>query len=487
MNLSELTAVLADREGGDGEEIDIEGIEFDSRRVGGGELFVCLEGLASDGHDFAAAAVSDGARALVVRRRIPGIPEVPQVVVPDTREALALLAARFYGDPSRGLATVGVGGTNGKTTVTQLLAAIGETTGKRCAVFGTLGNRIGGAVQPSGFTTPEAPQVQRLLREAVAAGTDWAVMEVSSHALDQKRVFGIDFAVVVFTNLSHDHLDYHGDMASYGEVKSRLYFPETRGSKREAVAVLNIEDPLGRELAERVSGPVRTYGFTGAAAYRALDLHTTPAGTRYRLETPEGVAAVDLPLLGRFNVLNALAAQAAAMALGATLDEAAAGLASTVRVPGRMDVVPGSREFLVVVDFAHTPDALTHALEAAREFTTGRVLLVFGCGGDRDRAKRPVMGAIAARLADAAWVTSDNPRTEDPERILDEILAGAKGGDLERESDRGRAIERALRSARPGDTVLIAGKGHETVQVLGDAKRPFDDRAVAMGILERLD
>ncbi len=451
-------------------------------------MFVCLEGLARNGHDFAAAAVSRGAVALLCRRWIDGVPGATQVRVEDPREAMARLSAAFYHRPSHELTLAGVTGTNGKTTVTHLVAAIAGEAGLKAEVLGTLGTGSAGAYRPTGFTTPESPDLQRLFREMAGRGTEWVAMEVSSHALAQKRAFASDFAAVIFTNLTRDHLDYHHDMESYFRAKALLFTREGRGSDTDAVAVMNVEDPAGRRLATLADGRVATYGFGGGADYRARRIHAGGEGTRYELVTPRGRAAVRLPLLGRFNVLNALAAQAAAMELGIPLGTAARGVERVGRVRGRMEAVRGDQPFLVLVDYAHTPDALERAMEASRELARGRLTVVFGCGGDRDPGKRPLMGRLAAERADRVVVTSDNPRSEDPEAILDAVLAGASGGDAEvvREPDRARAIRLALAGARRGDVVLVAGKGHETVQIVGEVKRPFDDRETAVSILTEL-
>jgi UDP-N-acetylmuramoyl-L-alanyl-D-glutamate--2,6-diaminopimelate ligase len=468
--------------------IDIRGIELDSRRVGGGELFVCLEGLARNGHDFAAAAVAKGARALVVRHPVSGVEGVPQVVVPDTRDAMARLAAAFFSHPSRAMAVTGVTGTNGKTTVTHLLRAVGTEAGKRTEVVGTLGSSMGDSYRETGFTTPEAPGLQRLFREAADRGTQWLAIEVSSHALAQKRAVATDFAAVVFTNLTRDHLDYHRNMEHYFAAKAQLFTREGRGSDADTVAVISLEDPAGVRLAGIADGRTATYGLGRGADYRARRIRVGARDTRYELVTPRGRAGVRLRLLGDFNVLNALAAQAAAMEMGVPLAVAARGVERVDRVPGRLEPVPGRQPFLVLVDYAHTPDALEHALRSARRMATGAVRVVFGCGGDRDPGKRPQMGRVAAEGADLVVVTSDNPRHEDPESILDAVVAGAKGGPgrVHREPDRARAIRYALEAAGPGDVVLLAGKGHETVQITGDAKVPFDDRRVAADVLKAI-
>jgi UDP-N-acetylmuramoyl-L-alanyl-D-glutamate--2,6-diaminopimelate ligase len=488
MKLRDLLVALPEYAQKGQRDVDVSGIELDSRRVGGGELFVCLEGLASNGHDFAATAVNQGAAALLVRRFLPELAATPQIVVADPREAMARVAAAFFSYPSRSLEIVGVTGTNGKTTVTHFVQAVAEAAGRRAEVLGTLGGKIGAGYQATGFTTPEAPALQRYLREAVDRGTQWLAMEVSSHALVQKRVFGTEFSAVVFTNLTRDHLDFHGTMEAYFEAKARLFSPEGRGSSRETVAVLNLEDPAGQTLAGTVEGKKATYGFGRGTDYRAHELRATPESTTYALSTPRGRASVHLALPGRFNVLNALAAQAAGMERGLSLEAVVDGAEALRRVPGRMERVPGSQPYSVIVDYAHTPDALEHALRAARSFTGGKLTVVFGCGGERDRGKRPEMGRVAAREADRIVVTSDNPRSEDPESILDAIMAGVEGGAVPylREVDRARAIRLALEHARPGDTVLIAGKGHERYQIIGQATLPFDDRAVAAQVLREL-
>jgi UDP-N-acetylmuramoyl-L-alanyl-D-glutamate--2,6-diaminopimelate ligase len=488
MKLSELIQALTRYEvRGDG-DIDIRAIELDSRRVGGGGLFVCLEGLARNGHDFAAAAVAQGAAALVVRHFLPEVSETTQVVVPDPREAMARLAAAFFSHPSRDLDVIGVTGTNGKTTVTHLVQAVGREAGRKTSVVGTLGSTVGGDYRETGFTTPEAPELQKLLRQAADADTEWVALEVSSHALAQKRSFATDFRAVVFTNLTRDHLDYHQDMQRYFETKARLFTPEGRGSDRGALAVINLEDRAGRALAEMTAGARVTYGFGKGVDYRARHVRLDARKTRYELVTPVGRSEVRLRLLGRFNVLNALAAQAVSVELGAPLEAAARGVSALTRVPGRMESVSGTQPFLVLVDYSHTPDALEHALRSARRVTRNRLLVVFGCGGDRDPGKREEMGRVSARLADRVVVTSDNPRHEDPESIIESVVAGTRDGSalVHREVDRARAIRFALECATEGDTVLVAGKGHEPYQIVGDRRLPFDDRRVAAATLREI-
>ena len=487
MKLHELIDALPSCELRGDAGVDIRSIEFDSRRVGGGELFVCLEGLARNGHDFAAAAVANGAAALLVTHHIREAAGAPQVVVPDTREAMARVAAAFFSYPAREMEVVGVTGTNGKTTVTHLLEAVGRQGGYSVNVMGTLGTKVGDTYASTGFTTPEAPELQMILRDAADRETSWVAMEVSSHALAQKRTFATDFSAVVFTNLTQDHLDYHGDMDAYFQAKELLFNAGSRGSSRDAVAVINLDDPAGKRLAGGAGDRVATYGFSKGVDYRARRIHATPGGTHYELVTPRGTAEVSLPMLGRFNVHNALAAQSVGMEFGMSLGDTVEGAQSVRPIPGRMEMVPGTQPFLVVIDFAHTPNALERALGAARGFTSGELCVVFGCGGDRDVDKRPEMGTVASRLADRVVVTSDNPRGEDPGRIIEDILSGIPDSNpVLREEDRANAIRVALNHGKPGDTILIAGKGHERVQILGDTSIPFDDRQVAASVLKEI-
>jgi UDP-N-acetylmuramoyl-L-alanyl-D-glutamate--2,6-diaminopimelate ligase len=462
-----------------GDPVEISGLAYDDRRVAPGTLFFCVRGFTRDGHDFAADAVQRGAAALVVERPL-GL-GVPEVVVDDVRGAMAQAAARFQGDPSRVLQVVGITGTNGKTTTAYLVRAVLEAGGLRCGLLGTVTSVVGGSERPVVRTTPEAIDLQATLSEMRRAGDAACAVEVSSHALELKRAYGVHYAAAVFTNLTQDHLDFHPDMEAYFATKRRLF---TDLAPR--AAVVNVDDPYGRRLAAELPHAV-TYAISAEADWRVTDLRTSVGGSDFVLWTPDGEAAVSLPLPGRFNVSNAMAALAVARALGVGLDDAVRGLAGAGRVPGRFEPVEAGQDFAVLVDYAHTPDSLENVLDAARGIAEGRVILVFGAGGDRDRAKRPLMGAIAARAADVAIATSDNPRSEDPEAILDELLAGAGAGALEREVDRRAAIARALQLARPGDVVLIAGKGHEQGQEFaGGRKEPFDDAQVAREALEAL-
>jgi UDP-N-acetylmuramoyl-L-alanyl-D-glutamate--2,6-diaminopimelate ligase len=478
MRLNELIAT--DAPGADAAEIA--GLAWDSRKVAAGDLFFCVPGEHSDGHDFAALAVRAGAAALVVERPL-GL-GVPEVVLPSVRAAMGPLAARFYGDPSARLRVVGVTGTNGKTTTAYLVRALLEAAGERCGLLGTITSVVAGVELPVTHTTPEAIAVQGALRTMLDGGDGACAMEVSSHALELGRVDGTHFAAAIFTNLTQDHLDFHADMEEYFQAKRRLFVPASSAASgsghRPSVAVLNVEDPHGRRLAAELSGAV-TFAIARQADYRARDVRMDFSGCRFTLETPEGERSVALPLPGRFNVSNALAALAATHALGADLDTLVAALERGVRVPGRFEPVREGQDFSVLVDYAHTPDSLENVLRAARELAQGRVVCVFGAGGDRDRGKRPLMGEIAARLADVTVVTSDNPRSEVPEAIVTEIVAGIDTAEtVHVEVDRRAAIGHAIALARQDDVVVIAGKGHEQGQEFAAGRKlPFDDVTVA--------
>ena len=461
---------------------DAASIVLDSRRVEPGSVFVAAKGRCADGASFAGEAFRRGA-ALVVSDS-PARPEAGGrwVQVADARLALAELAAAFHGDPSRDLTVVGVTGTNGKTTTTYLLAAIFKAAGRCCGRLGTVSYRTGGAEAEAPFTTPEAPEVQALLRQMVEHGAAACVMEVSSHALAMRRVDRTRFRAAVFTNLTRDHLDFHADMADYFDAKRRLFDMLPPG----APAVVNLDDPAGRRLAGLVGEPV-TYAVDQPAALRPERVESTRAGTRLDVPTPRGRLRLRSPLPGRVNAYNLLAAAGAAFALDLPLTAIEQGVEELDGVPGRFEVVSSPADDVwVMVDFAHTDDALRAALEAVRVLGAGRLVSVFGCGGDRDRAKRPLMGAVAARLCDVVVLTSDNPRSEDPERIIDEIRRGllatadeAGGCRHLAITDRRAAIGRAIAEAEPGDAVVIAGKGHERVQVIGNEQLPFEDRVVA--------
>src|SRR3954471_17146668 len=456
---------------GNGPDVEVSALAYRSSSVTEGALFFCVRGFTSDGHDFAADAVERGAVALVCERPL-GL-GVPEVIVPDARAAMPAAAARFYGDPTSELRVVGVTGTNGKTTTAFLVRALLEAAGVQTGLLGTVKSVVGGQEEAVERTTPEAIDLQATFRRMLDAGDRACAIEVSSHALELGRAEGIEFACRVFTNLSQDHLDFHNTMESYYLAKRRLF--ETGG---DAPSVVNVDDEYGRRLAGEIERPL-TYAIERDADYRARDVRFDPAGSSFTCETPDGPLAIETRLPGLFNVENSLAAIAAARALDVAPEAIQRGLVGADRVPGRFEPVEEGQEFTVLVDYAHTPEALANVLRAAREITRGRLHVVFGAGGDRDRAKRPLMGAAASELADRVIVTSDNPRSEDPDTIVDEVLAGTSG-DAEREVDRRRAIALAIESAEPGDVVVIAGKGHEQGQEFeAGRKEPFDDVTVA--------
>jgi UDP-N-acetylmuramoyl-L-alanyl-D-glutamate--2,6-diaminopimelate ligase len=453
--------------------VDIAGLAYDNRAVGPRDLFFCVRGFTRDGHEFAPDAVARGAAALVVDHLLDV--DIPQVVVPDVRQAMAPTAAAFYGNPTATLDLVGVTGTNGKTTTAHLTRSLLEADGRRTGLLGTVKSVIGGTELEVVRTTPEAIDLQRSFRAMLDGGDVACVMEVSSHALELRRVDDSEFAVAVFTNLTQDHLDFHPTMEDYFQAKRRL-FTEV-GARR---AVLNLDDPYGARLATDpgIAAPVTFALEHAGATYRADDLRTGLSGSRFTLHSPDGVAELSSPLRGRFNVYNVLGAFAAARALEVPFDTAVAAVADAGQVPGRFETVEEGQPFAVLVDYAHTPDSLENVLAAARELTGARLHVVFGAGGDRDRGKRPLMGEIAARLADRVIVTSDNPRSEDPEAIIAEILAGITRP-VEHDADRRAAIRAAIGGAGDGDVIVIAGKGHEQGQEFADGRKiPFDDVAV---------
>jgi UDP-N-acetylmuramoyl-L-alanyl-D-glutamate--2,6-diaminopimelate ligase len=459
MDLERLVAALGAVEVVGRAPVEVRDLAYDARAVTPGALFFCVPGARADGHDFAAEAVERGAAAVVVER--PLELAVPQVVVPDARASMAILADAFFERPTEELTVAGVTGTSGKTTTAFLLYAILAAAGRRPGLLGTVEARVGGERRGVVRTTPEAIDLQRTFREMLDAGDRSCAMEASSHASQLHRLDRVRFAVLVFTNLSQDHLDFHGDMESYFEAKRRLF---VAGNPRAAI---NLGDEYGRRLAAELPEAL-TFGFAPAAAIG-----------------PAALDGVDLKLRGRFNVENALGALAAARLLGIDDAAIARGLESVRGIPGRFESVEEGQPFTVIVDYAHKPDALENVLRAARELTRGRVICVVGAGGDRDRGKRPLMGRLASELADVAIVTSDNPRSEEPQTIIDEIVAGAVG-DVEVEPDRATAIARAIELAQDGDVVLIAGKGAEQGQQFADRTIPFDDRDAAREALRTL-
>jgi len=467
--------------GGRALTVEAKGVTHDSRQAGPGWVFVALRGLKVDGVTFAPQAIANGAAVVIAERAPDGQVTSPWSVVANARVALALLAAEFYGHPSRQMKVVGITGTNGKTTTSYVLSAMFEAAGVRCGLMGTVKYRIGTREVEATRTTPEAPEVQGLLRQMVDDGCGACVMEVSSHALALNRVDGMRFAAAVFTNLTRDHLDFHADMEDYFASKRRLFemLPD------DAPAVINLDDPRGAVLVETVKRPI-TYAINRRADVSPSTLNYSLEGLTFEVRLPQGVVHVRSRLVGRPNVYNILAATAAAAALDVPLDAIERGLEQLSGVPGRFEVVSDAADDItVVVDYAHTDDALRNLLETARPLARRRLITVFGCGGDRDRTKRPLMGMVAARLSDVVVITSDNPRGEDPVRIIEEARRGAQGelraGDTQLLTivDRREAILQAVKRAGAGDVVLIAGKGHEKYQEIGGRVLPFDDAAVA--------
>ncbi len=485
MKLSDLIAHLPDVVLHHHTEAEVRDVVYDSRRVGAGSLFVAIKGLTTDGNLYAEVARKKGAVA-VVSEQAQGSGG-PWVQVKDARQALAVLSSRLLGDPASALALVGVTGTNGKTTTAYLIDAALRAAGMTVGLLGTVQYRLGSRVAEAVRTTPEASDLQALLREMKDAGCTHGVLEVSSHSLALQRVHGLGFQVAVFTNLTRDHLDFHGDMDTYFAAKRRLFDTLLRP---DGHAVLNADDDRTPELARVSRGRVLTYSLGRRSAdLKAEDLSLGLHGTRFAVTTPEGRFEIASPLLGRFNVANLLAAFGAALALKVPAPIAVAGLTSISGVPGRLERVQAGQDFTVIVDYAHTDDALKNLLETMRDLKPRRLITVFGCGGDRDRTKRPLMGAVAARLSDLVVLTSDNPRSEPPEAILEEIQRGmptGRGAERQVVVDRREAIALAVELAQPGDVVVIAGKGHEPYQMLRDRSVPFDDRQVARDALSRL-
>ncbi len=489
MKLKALSKILKPQKISGKANPSILGIAENSKLVKKGDLFVCIPGAKRDGRAFASEAVEKGAAALVVEKKAVAGLKVPQLIVKDSREALALAAHAFYGNPSRRVKVIGVTGTKGKTTTTYLIRSILEQTGFKTGLMGTIAYEIGKKKIEANNTTPSSLTLAKLLNEMEKAGCAWAVMEVSSHALEMKRVLGLEFTGAAFTNLGRDHLDYHKTFANYFKAKSRLFL-EFKTVKARAV---NADDAYGRKLLAKLKSKGAGYGVKQKCAYQAVDLELNPGHLRFKVQG----RVFEVPLTGLFNVYNCLAAIAVLKELGLSWEAIQKGLAKAPAVPGRFEQVKGGQDFTILVDYAHTSDALEQALIASRQLIEGKnhqLISVFGCGGDRDKTKRPLMGEISSRLADLTVVTSDNPRTEKPSAILKDILKGIPAGSIQNghrrvfvEGDRGKAIRLALSMAKAGDVVLIAGKGHETYQVIGEEKQHFDDREEALkAVKERM-
>jgi len=477
-------------------EREIEGLAYDSRQVKPGYMFVALRGNRLDGHHFLERAVENGAVALVAEEFKTLDRAVERVRVPDARRALSRLAVQFYDRPFKGLNLIGITGTNGKTTTSYLLEAILTASGARPGVLGTINYRFSGKHYPAPVTTPESLDLMHLMRQMADGGATDVIMEVSSHALDQKRTADCPFRVAIFTNISRDHLDYHKSMEAYFRAKSRLFEGLEKGrSGKGPHAIINIDDPKGKDLAALTHAKVLTYGLEKGGDVRAVSITAEPAGIRARLITPVGEQRIRSPLMGEFNVYNIMAAAGGAISLGIPLDQVAQGIEQLKVVPGRLEPVENRRGIIVVVDYAHTPDALLKTIKALKDYAEGRLIAVFGCGGDRDKGKREVMGLVAGEHSDLVFITSVNPRSEDPSEIVKEIEKGTRKSGMERgewrahsqfnrsgyfvEPDRRVAIRKALSMAENKDVVLIAGKGHEDYQIVGSERRHFDDREEA--------
>jgi UDP-N-acetylmuramoyl-L-alanyl-D-glutamate--2,6-diaminopimelate ligase len=456
---------------------EIKSIEYDSRKVCAGALFFCIRGYKTDGHNYAASAVENGASALVVTRKLDI--NVPQVLVKDDREAMAYIAREFYGRPDEHLRMIGVTGTNGKTTSTYMIKSVLEGCGIKTGLIGTITNMIGSSELPTEHTTPESPDLFALLSRMVKEGCEAVVMEVSSHSLELKRVFGITYDCAVFTNLTQDHLDFHGSFENYMAAKRKLF----AASKRAAV---NIDDDAAHYMTQGLDIETLKFGITEKAQVSARNIEITTKGVTYDLVTPKGALPVRLRIPGIFSVYNSLGSAAACINLGIGLGAIKAGLEAMPSVAGRFEVLEtGERPFTIILDYAHTPDGLENTLKTVREFARGRIITVFGCGGDRDKGKRPQMGEIAGRLSTFAIITSDNPRTEDPMEIIRAIETGMKttGCEYVCIENRREAIRYAIENALPEDVIVLAGKGHETYQEINGVRYPFDEKIVVKELL----
>ncbi|MCL6610762.1 MAG: UDP-N-acetylmuramoyl-L-alanyl-D-glutamate--2,6-diaminopimelate ligase [Peptococcaceae bacterium] len=473
------------------DQVEIKGVSHDSRTIGQGYLFVAVKGFKTDGHLYVGDAVQAGSRAVLVEKEVEVPPGVTRVLVKNTRASLARLAADFYGRPSERTRVVGVTGTNGKTTTTYLIASIYRSAGMKVGLVGTIANYVGDRKLEVNHTTPEAHELQKLLRDMADEGVEAAVIEVSSHALALDRVNGCEFDVGVFTNLTQDHLDFHRDMEDYLQAKAKLFKSLGGGVKKwPKFAVVNLDDAYAGRIISQAGVPVITYGLSGDADVRAVDIRVSGRGSSFTVVSGQGSVGLNIKLAGLFNVYNTLAAFAVGLGSGFGQELVAKSLEAVDGVPGRFELVDRGQDFMVVVDYAHTPDGLENILKAAREVASGRIIAVFGCGGDRDRTKRPIMGRIAGLYSDLPIITSDNPRTENPLRIIDDVEEGIKGvldpGRYRVIPDRREAIRTAIMEARKGDLVIIAGKGHEGYQIVGGRKLHFDDREEAGKVLDSI-
>jgi UDP-N-acetylmuramoyl-L-alanyl-D-glutamate--2,6-diaminopimelate ligase len=498
MRWSDITAELHFLKTGGRADVHVRDVQYDSRRICAGDLFVAIRGGSTDGNRFIDAALQQGAAAVVTDtsevfdQLHTSHPELPVALVEHGRRALAEVSAAVFDHPERKLKLSAVTGTNGKTTTTFLLEQLLASVGRKSVLLGTIETHIAGEVRPTEHTTSESRDIYAIFAEGLRAGCTEAVMEMSSHALEQERVWGLPVDVAIYTNLTQDHLDFHGTMAAYASAKAKIF--AGLGAPPPRVAAINEDDEYASQMRHAFRGhELMSYSMNGYGSHRALDVQLAVGNTRFQFATPNGTVAIQSPLSGRVNVYNLLAAMCAALARGLTLQQIALATPTLKQVPGRFELVPGSDRvgFSVIVDYAHTDDALRNLISLGRESVgahNGRVITLFGCGGDRDRTKRPKMGRAAAEASDLVIVTSDNPRSEQPSAIIDEILPGIRTANTPFvvEPDRHAAIDRAIRSAQRGDIVLLAGKGHEKVQVFADGPIPFDDVAEASRILQQL-
>ncbi|SET85478.1 UDP-N-acetylmuramoyl-L-alanyl-D-glutamate--2,6-diaminopimelate ligase [Salinibacillus kushneri] len=464
-------------------DIEVQGIEMDSRQVQNDDLFICIDGFTVDGHDFAQMAEEKGACAVIAER--PLSLTIPVIIVNDTVKVLAQLANQYYDYPSEKMQLIGVTGTNGKTTLTYLLDEIFQQYGDDTGLLGTIQMKIGKETYPVRNTTPDSLFLQKSLHKMVQNDVDTVMMEVSSHALDLGRVFGLDFDIAVFTNLSQDHLDYHKDMDDYLRAKSLLFAQMgNQYHNRKKLAVLNYDDPAYSLLARSTAHEVLTYGLDERADVRAKNVSLRPDRTIFDMITPIGDIQIKSNLVGEFSVYNMLAAASAAICANIPLETVQKSLSLTNGVPGRFEPVQRGQDFGVIVDYAHTPDSLENVIKTVKTFTKGKIYVVVGCGGDRDKGKRPKMANVAVKYSDLAIFTSDNPRTEDPDQILKDMTTGLEAQNFEVEQDRKEAISKAIQLCNPGDVVMIAGKGHETYQEIGTERFTFDDREIASNMID---
>jgi len=459
-------------------DVEITAITNDSRKVEKGTLFFCIRGTNVDGHKFAETAAHSGASAVVVDHNV-GID--CQVILPDTRLAYAKACSEFFGNPKDKLKIIGVTGTNGKTTTAFLIKSMLESMGHKTGLIGTIHNMAGDKIIPAENTTPDAFKLHSLFDLMVKEGCEYAVMEVSSHALDQERVYGINFAAGIFTNLTQDHLDYHGTMDNYIAAKRKLF-------DNCSVAIMNGDDAAVNQMQNGVKCPISTFGVKSASDWVAEEIEYNPSGTCFALKSGERSGSITTRTPGKFSVYNAMSAACALIALGFDFDSVCKSLSVAEGVKGRAEVVPTNRDFTVIIDYAHTPDGVENILNAVNEIKTGRLVTLFGCGGDRDRTKRSIMGSIASKLSDFVIVTSDNPRTEEPSAIIEDIMEGVKGGSTPYVviENRAEAIHYAINNAQKDDVIVLAGKGHETYQIIGTTKNHFDEREVVAEALKEL-